>query len=354
MDDSERFDRRVGMIALAALVIGCLLVLRPFVSSVLWALVLSYTTWPVFLRLRHVLRGRHAAAALAMTVLLALVIVVPVMVLGFSLGDSVAPVVDAGRRIMVEGLPDPPHWVASVPLIGVQLEAYLREMAHDSAKLMSVLADLLDPLKSWLLSGGLKLGEGLLYLVLSVVLAFFFYRDGDAVSRGLDSALTRIAGARAARLKQVAGDTVASVVYGILGTGLAQGVMAALGLWIAGVPGSLLWGTLTFFLSVVPVGPPLVWISATVWLVFQGSIGWAVFMAVWGFFGISGVDNVVKPYLISRGSRLPFILTLLGVLGGALAFGVVGVFLGPTLLAVGFRLLQEWIARDSQPALLKD
>jgi predicted PurR-regulated permease PerM len=354
MDDPERFDRRIGMIALAALVVGCLLVLRPFVSSVLWALVLSYTTWPVFLRLRHVLRGRHALAALAMTVLLALVIVVPVMVLGFSLGDSMAPVVEAGRRIMLEGLPDPPHWVASVPLIGAQLEAYLREMAHDSAKLMSVLADLLDPLKSWLLSGGLKLGEGLLYLVLSVVLAFFFYRDGDAVSRGLDSALTRIAGARAARLKQVAGDTVASVVYGILGTGLAQGVMAALGLWIAGVPGSLLWGTLTFFLSVVPVGPPIVWISATVWLVLRGSIGWAVFMAVWGFFGISGIDNIVKPYLISRGSRLPFILTLLGVLGGALAFGVVGVFLGPTLLAVGFRLLQEWIARDSSPALLKD
>jgi predicted PurR-regulated permease PerM len=187
-----------------------------------------------------------------------------------------------------------------------------------------------------------------------VVLAFFFYRDGDAVSRGLDSALSRIAGERAARLKQVAGDTVTSVVYGILGTGLAQSFMASIGLWIAGVPAALLWGTLTFFLSVVPVGPPLVWISATVWLVLQGSVGWAVFMAVWGFFGISGIDNIVKPYLISRGSRLPFILTLLGVLGGALAFGVVGVFLGPTLLAVGFRLLQEWIARGPPPAPLKE
>jgi predicted PurR-regulated permease PerM len=289
-----------------------------------------------------------------MTLLLALVIVLPVMVLGFSLGDNVVPVANAVRRIMVEGLPDPPRWVAALPLVGGQLDAYLREIAHDSAKLMSVLAELLDPLKSWLLSGGLKLGEGLLYLVLSVVLAFFVYRDGDAVSRGLDSVLDRIAGERAHRLRQVAGDTVTSVVYGILGTGLAQGVMAAVGLGIAGVPGALLWGTLTFFLSVVPVGPPLVWISATVWLVFQGSIGWAVFMAVWGFFGISGIDNIVKPYLISRGSRLPFMLTLLGVLGGALAFGIVGVFLGPTLLAVGFRLLQEYIARGAQPALLKD
>jgi predicted PurR-regulated permease PerM len=107
---------------------------------------------------------------------------------------------------------------------------------------------------------------------------------------------------------------------------------------------------LTFFFSLIPVGPPVVWISATAWLVSQDQIGWAVFMALWGFFGISGIDNVVKPYLISRGSRLPFILTLFGVLGGALAFGVVGVFLGPTLLAVGFRLLQEWIERDAYPA----
>jgi predicted PurR-regulated permease PerM len=350
MIDPERFDRRVGTIALVALVVGCLLVLRPFVSSVLWALVLTFSTWPVYLRVRRLLRGHTSAAALLMTVLLTLVIVVPVTILGLSLGDSIAPIVEAAQRVRVEGLPDPPQWIAGIPLVGTSLDSYLREIAHDSSRLASELARFLAPIKSWLLSGGLKLGEGLLYLVLSVVVAFFFYRDGDAVSSGLDSALTRIVGERAGRLKLLAGDTIASVVYGILGTGLAQATMAALGLWIAGVPGALLWGMLTFFLSVVPVGPPLVWISATVWLALQDKMGLAVFMALWGFFGISGIDNIVKPYLISRGSRLPFILTLFGVLGGALAFGIVGVFLGPTLLAVGFRLLQEWITRDASQA----
>lgn len=348
--DQERFDRRVGTIALAALAVGCLLVLRPFVSSVLWALVLSYSTWPVYQRVRSALRGHATIAAFSMTLLLALVIVLPVTVLGFSLGDSIATIGAGMRRIAAEGLPDPPQWVASLPLVGAWLDGYLSEIAHDSGRLAAELARLLDPIKSFLLSGGLKLGEGLLYLVLSVVLAFFFYRDGDAVSRGLDSALTRIAGERAARLKQIAGGTITSVVYGILGTGLAQATLAAIGLWIAGVPGALLWGALTFFLSVVPVGPPLVWVSATIWLVTQDAIGWAVFMALWGFFGISGIDNIVKPYLISRGSRLPFILTLFGVIGGALTYGVVGVFLGPTLLAVGFRLLQEWITRDARQA----
>jgi predicted PurR-regulated permease PerM len=150
-------------------------------------------------------------------------------------------------------------------------------------------------------------------------------------------------------LNAVAGGTIRSVVYGILGTAFAQSILAAIGMWIAGVPGALLWAMLTFFLSVIPVGPPLVWGTATLWLLSQGSIGWAVFMGLWGFFGISGIDNIVKPYLISRGSHLPFILTLVGVLGGALAFGFIGVFLGPLLLALGYRLLQEWVSTEPAP-----
>jgi predicted PurR-regulated permease PerM len=132
------------------------------------------------------------------------------------------------------------------------------------------------------------------------------------------------------------------VIYGIVGTGLAQGVAAAIGFLIAGVPGAPLLGFITFFLSIVPVGPPLLWIGATVWLFNQGQPGWAVFMAVWGFFVVSGIDNIVKPLLISRGTKLPFVLVLLGVLGGILAFGFIGIFLGPTLLAVGFNLARRW------------
>ena len=344
MIDRERLDRHAGTVALVALVLGCLVVLRPFVSSVLWALVMTYSTWPLYLRVRGLLRGRATAAAAIMTLLLTLVLVMPVMILGFTLGDSIAAVGAGIRRAAQEGLPDPPTWVAGLPLVGASLDTYLRAMAHDGARVTAELARLLDPLKAWLLSGGLKLGAGLLFLVLSVVVAFFFYRDGEVVSRGLDVILRRLAGERASRLKHIAGDTVVSVVYGILGTALAQAIVAALGLWIAGVPGAVVWAVATFFLSLIPVGPPIVWVGATAWLAAQGEIGWSVFMALWGFFGISGIDNIVKPYLISRGSSLPFILTLFGVVGGAMAFGLIGVFLGPTLLAVGFRLLREWIA----------
>jgi predicted PurR-regulated permease PerM len=135
------------------------------------------------------------------------------------------------------------------------------------------------------------------------------------------------------------------VVYGILGTALAQGILAGMGLWISGVPAPLLLGLLTFFLSLIPMGPPLVWIPATLWLFYRGDPGWGVFMGMWGAVIVSGVDNLLKPYLISRGSNLPFVLVFLGVFGGVIAFGFIGIFLGPTLLAVGYALLQDWSAQ---------
>jgi predicted PurR-regulated permease PerM len=161
------------------------------------------------------------------------------------------------------------------------------------------------------------------------------------VAGRLTSMVGRILGERGQYLLDVAGKTVRGVVYGILGTALVQAVMAGVGFLIAGVPGAALLALLTFFLSVVPVGPPLVWGPAVLWLFQQGSTGWAIFMLVWGF-GVSTVDNLVKPWLISQGSNLPFLLILFGVLGGVLAFGFIGVFIGPTLLAVGYRVVTEW------------
>jgi len=134
-------------------------------------------------------------------------------------------------------------------------------------------------------------------------------------------------------------------VYGILGTALTQAVVAGIGFVIAGVPGASVLALLTFFLSVLPMGPPLIWAPAAFWLFHQGRPGWGIFMLIWGI-GVSSIDNVVKPWLISQGSNLPFILIFFGVLGGALTFGFIGVFLGPTLLSVGYRLIEEWISRS--------
>ncbi|MBK8535651.1 MAG: AI-2E family transporter [Candidatus Competibacteraceae bacterium] len=142
----------------------------------------------------------------------------------------------------------------------------------------------------------------------------FFYQDGEALSERLKAVFNRVGGKQAPGLIRIAGDTINSVVYGIIGTALAQGFLAGAGFLIAGVPGALLLGVLTCILSLIPVGPPLIWAPSALWLFQNGETGWAMFLALWGFLVVSTVDNVLKPYFISQGSRLPFILVFLGVL----------------------------------------
>jgi predicted PurR-regulated permease PerM len=209
------------------------------------------------------------------------------------------------------------------------------------SKLVELGTQLINWARTWLPRAGLAIGRGMMEVILSVFLAFFLLRDGDRLAVRLTAGVRRIAGERGQHLVEVAGNTVRGVVYGILGTALVQGVMAGVGFLIAGVPGAMLLGMLTFFLSVVPVGPPLLWIPAALWQFSQGRTGWGIFLIIWGV-GVSSVDNVVKPWLISQGSAMPFILIFIGVLGGALAFGFIGVFLGPTLLAVVYRVVEEW------------
>ena len=178
----------------------------------------------------------------------------------------------------------------------------------------------------------------------SALFAFFILRDAEELSRRLKVAVERLAGERGQRLTKVAGDTVRGVIFGILGTALVQAVVAAIGFWIAGVPAVVLLAVLTFFFAVIPYGPPLVWVPASIWLYTEGKIGMCIFMLIWGMAVISTVDNFLRPYLISQESKTPFALIFCGVIGGALAFGLVGVFLGPILLAIGYRLIAEWTA----------
>lgn len=341
-------EQIVGLTILAILVIGCFIILRPFISAVIWAVILSFTTWPLYRRIESFIGGRRVAASLIMVFLLFIVLLAPFVIAGFSLSDGITGFADEGRKLLEQGLPDPPDWVGNLPLIGSSVDAYWKSLAHNSPRLLAEIKKISEPAMAWLLSGSLTLGRGILQMALSILITFFFFRDGVSVAGKLSAMVYRIGGHRALHLLDVAGSTVRAVVYGILGTALAQGVLAAFGLWIAGVPGAFLLGLLTFFLSVIPVGPPLVWIPAALWLASVDRIGWAVFMAIWGLLVVSSVDNFLKPILISRGSTLPFLLILLGVLGGVITFGFMGVFLGPTLLAVGYGLLEEWFEEQEE------
>lgn len=343
-----KVEQQLGWIALALLLGGCLLVMLPFVSALLWGTVLSVSAWPLYQRLVKLLRGRNNVAAALLAFAMICVILLPFVIVGTTLGENVRELTAAVRGWIDAGPPAPPEWLAKIPGIGRQATEYWQRLAADSSMLLEAGKRFIEPLTGWLLSAGFGLGRGLFELALSILIAFFIFRDGGRLAERLGTAVERIAGERGRHLLAVAGGTVRGVVYGILGTALVQAVMAGIGFWIAGVPGAGVLALLTFFLSVVPVGPPLIWLPAALWLFHQGSNGWGIFMLVWGV-GISSVDNVVKPLIISQGSAMPFLLIFFGVLGGAVTFGFIGVFIGPTLLAVGYRIVTEWAASPRGP-----
>ncbi len=350
MQRQLRIDSTLTFVALAILLIGCFLVLQPFVTAIVWAAILCATMWPFFMLVCRWFGGRVNLAALAMVVLITLIVLAPFVIVGVTIAENAERVGDAVRHAIESGPPDPPSWVAGLPVIGEYVATTWARFAHDTASLLAEARRFVEPARKVLLAGGTAVLSGILQLALSVLIAFFFFRDGDAIIGRAHGAIERLGGERGHRLASVATATVRGVVVGILGTALAQGVLMAVGLALAGIKAAPLLGLVTFFLSAVPVGPPLVWIPAGLLLINQGATGWGIFLLLWGFFVVSSVDNVLKPLLISRGSDLPFVVVLLGVLGGAVAFGLIGVFLGPVLLAVGLALLKEWVASAPQHA----
>jgi predicted PurR-regulated permease PerM len=340
----SRIDQALTLSVLAMLIAGCYFVLQPFLTALVWAAILCTTTWPLYLRLHARLHGRNWLAALAMVLMLALLMLAPFIVVGATIADNADRVATWGRQILAIGPPEPPAWVAQLPLVGPTAAAYWSSMVHDTAQLLGVLRDYVEPVRKFAVASGASVLGAVLQLTLSIFIVWFMFRDGHAMVERLRAAAQRIAGDRGTELASVAATTVRGVVLGILGTALVQGVVAAIGFWIAGIQAAPLLGLLTFVFSPVPIGPPLVWVPVGIWLIYNDQTGWGIFILLWGAFAVSTIDNVIKPLIISRGSDLPFVLVLLGVLGGAIAFGFIGVFLGPVLLAVGYALLMEWAA----------
>jgi predicted PurR-regulated permease PerM len=352
MYSTRRLELMATVALLGLLVVGTVLVLRPFIISLILAAVLAYASWPVYEWLLARLHTRTGGAATLMTVLLLLTLVTPFAIMAVSLVDNAVELLHLLRAALNQPLPEPPHWLDSVPLAGSYLHGkWLVLMQEEEGALLLQLKQYLLklPLRDWAITAGGALGQGVVLITFSVLICFFFYRDGPAITARVQAVMEHLAGHRARDLIEITAGTVSRVVNGILGTALAQSVLALVGFWIAGVPGAMLLGLLTFFLSIIPMGPPLVWLPAAIWLYFQGEIVWAIFMLAYGMVVISSIDNVVKPYLISRGGALPLLLVFMGVLGGLMTFGFIGVFLGPVILAIGYALLAEWMKPSTVP-----
>lgn len=340
----SRIEQVAAVIFVSLIAIGCWVVLRPFITAILWAAILCYATWPLYSRLKSLCGNRTALAATIMAGMITIVVVVPFAIVGYSFADEVYQLAQRINSYRNDGIPPPPEWLKSIPFLGQSIEASWSDLYANTDKVAVLIRQWLNRATPMFLDWSVSIGRGIVHLGLSMLIAFFFYKDGPVVVQQVSDGVHHMVGDYGQKIITTVGITVKSVVYGLLGTALAQGIMAGIGFNIAGVPGAFLWALLTFFLGLVPFGPPMVWIPATAWLFIQGQPGWGVFMALWGLIGISGIDNILRPILISQGGTcLPFALTLLGVLGGLSAFGFIGIFLGPTLLAVAYGLVQEMV-----------
>ncbi len=337
-------ERLLMGLLLAGIAIGCGFVLHPFTSALLWGGILVFTTWPVFEWVRDRAHVGRTGAALVMVLLTSLILVLPLAVAAPAGSDDVTQLREQIQRLLDSGLPGSPDWLFHIPVIGSTLADLWNSWAAD----LSVMADFFRPYFGMIAENGLTLllgiASGVVQFLFALFIAFFFWVYGDRLGVHLHAIMRRIAGAYAERLIVVTGQVIRGTVYGLLGTAVVQGMLTAFGLWLTGVPRPVLLGAIAGFVSVLPIGAPMIWIPAALWLLSTGHTGWAIFLVVYGVVAVSGADSLIRPYFIARGAQLPFLLTVLGVLGGALAFGLLGIFLGPVLLGVGFTLVAEFAA----------
>lgn len=347
---SEENPKRLAQVALIVLlIVGCIAVLWPMIGAVLFAFVVWICTWTFYSeRLLPRLGGRDTLGASLMTLLLVLVMLLPMLFLAGSLASGADKLIDFAKPYIDQGLPpEPPTWLSSLPFFGRDIETFWHQIASSREELNALLKQLVAPARQFALALGGIAANGLLQLALVLFVVFFLYRDGAAVSHALLVGARKLGDDLGEEMLVKTRDTVVGVMLGIVGTAAAQGTVAMLGFLIAGVPGAMLLGFATFFLSMIPVGPPLIWGGAAAWLYAQGQSGWAVFMVLYGLFVISSIDNFVKPILIARGAGLSILLIALGVLGGVLVFGFIGIFLGPVLLALGHMLFGRWTREET-------
>jgi predicted PurR-regulated permease PerM len=340
---AQRFEHFAQLALCVALLVGCWLVLAPFIVTILFAMIIALSTWPLYLRVLTLFGGRRSLAALLMCIGFVMAVVLPLLVVAGAAADGVLWLHALVRARTENGPLLVPEWLRSIPLVGDSIASQLQALISSREELIALGRKLIDPARAIGLKVVAALGVGVVQVSLAIFVLFFLYRDGPKVLDTLERAIERLYGEIGLELLNTAQKTVFGVMVGMVGTAAAQSLVAGLGFAIAGVPAPILLASLVFLLSMVPVGPPLVWGGAAFWLYDRGEIGWAIFMLLYGALAISSVDNIVKPLLIARTSSLPLLIAVLGVFGGVLAFGLVGLFLGPTLLALGISLTQRWL-----------
>ncbi len=348
----------ITRVVLFVLVVGALLAgsawtLLPFLSAIVWATTIAVATWPMLLRLEQLTGGRRGLAVALMMVVVLGVLIVPFAVAISALTGAAQRSPAVMQSFLTQGLGDPPSWLSGVPFVGQRGVARWEEVAAGGPEaLRSAVQPHLRSAAMWALAATGGIGSTIVHLLLTVVLLTILYARGETAAGGALALAHRLGGETGERTVVLAGKAVRSVALGVIVTALIQALLAGLGLWASGVPHPGLLTALALVLGIAQLGPAPVLIPAVAWLYWTGNGGWATALLIWSI-PVAALDNVVRPVLIRRGVELPMLLIISGVIGGLIGFGVVGLFVGPVVLAATYTLAKDWVARG-QPRTATD
>jgi len=348
INQSNLANVTLGVLFIGVLIIASFWVLQPFIAPAIWATMLVVATWPVLLRLQAVLWNRRSLAVAVMTLILLLLFMLPmVMAIGTVVRNS-DQIVEWTKSIAYFQIPAPPDWIAGLPFVGDTIASTWQQAADSGGKeLMGKLAPYAGAITKWTTAKFGSIGLLFVQFLLTIVIAMVMYSGGETAAAAVKRFGRRLGGANVESMVVLAGQAIRGVALGVVVTALVQSTLGGIGLAIAGIKFAGLLTAVMFLLCIAQLGPGLVMFPAVIWIFWHGDTTWGTFLLIWSFIVVV-MDNFLRPMLIKLGADLPLLLILAGVIGGLFAFGLVGIFVGPVVLAVAYTLLGEWIGEEDE------
>lgn len=348
----------LGVLAISLLIGGSLYILRPFLLALVWATMIVVATWPALDAVQRRLRGHRGPAVVVMLLALMVVIVLPIYGAVSTLAAHADEITTLVTGLPNYTLPPPPNWLASLPLVGARATREWQTLTDAGpGGVLATLQPYAVRVAGWLLARASAIGALVLHLLLTVFICGILYTKGEAAGRIVTRVAQCVAPENGAAMVRLVEHAIRGVALGVVVTALAQSALGGLGVWVAGVPYAGVLTAILFIFCLAQLGPLLPLLASVAWLFMHDARLAAILLLVWSI-GVTALDNILRPILIRRAIALPMILILAGVLGGLLAFGMIGLFIGPVLLAVTYALMLAWIdtqeaarAADNAPAM---
>ena len=343
----------ITRIVLFVLVIGTLLAgsfwtLLPFLSGLIWATTIVVATWPALLQLERLAGGRRWLAVAMMTLAVMLAFIVPFALAISTLLDAAARSPAVMADFLARGVGPPPAWIAQIPVIGHPLaEKWQTVAAGGPDALAAAVLPYASSAAAWAIAATGGFGRTILLVLLTLVLVVILYASGETAARGVLAFAHRLGGETGERTVRLAGQAIRGVALGVVLTALVQAILAGIGFWFCGIPHAGLLTAFGFMLGIAQIGPGPMLAAAIAWLYWTGNSGSATGLLIWSA-PVVLLDNIIRPMLIRRGVQLPMLLIIAGVIGGLISFGVVGLFVGPVVLAATYTLAREWVERGER------